>query len=94
MKWLAYLLLTICVLNWASFFALTLMLGGAADKVEQGRFFVANHGDYTEVSESSYKYSRLLTYSSFVCVPLFWAGGFILARENHRKNADTQRRNR
>lgn len=90
-KWLAYVLLVFCAVNWASSIAVTVTLGGVASKVEQGRFFVNNHGDYTEVSESSYQYERLLSYSSLACLPLFWASGYILAREQRRKNGDKRR---
>lgn len=95
MKWIAYGIVTFCALNWVSSIALDFMLGGDAlnGKVEQGRFFVGQHGHYTEVSESTYEYSRLITYSAIACMPLLWAAGCMMAREEERKNADTQRRN-
>jgi hypothetical protein len=47
--------------NFASFWYGDLVLGGSAanGKREGGRFFVGDHGRYTEVSEDVYRYSTL-----------------------------------
>lgn len=46
------------VLNGVIWFAVTTKLGGSPGngKVEGARFFVGGHGEYTEVSEMTYRY--------------------------------------
>lgn len=50
----------LAVLNFTAFFIVALFIGGDAfnGKVENGRYFLANHGTYTEVSEAVYLYSK------------------------------------
>ncbi|MGJ9417692.1 hypothetical protein ACHAC9_08005 [Massilia sp. CMS3.1] len=49
------------LLNFVSFFVGGIYLGGDAlnGKIEDGRFYLANHGQLTEVSEGIYRYSQL-----------------------------------
>lgn len=56
---LNYVLVAILLLNWVIFIAVTMTLGGSAlnGKVEGGKFFVGSHGDYTEVSRSTYEHN-------------------------------------
>lgn len=93
LRWLKCALLTYWAVLLVINIALFCTLGGVASagRVEGGRFYVGNHGDYEEVSESSYRCSQILGYISFASVPLFFAGVYILGREE-RKNALLQNR--
>jgi hypothetical protein len=65
-------LLAICILNFVAFGVLTLKLGGDAlnGKVEDGRYYLSNHGRTTEVTRRVFIYSRWHAGSVFVTHPL------------------------
>ena len=67
----------LCLANFAAFFIAALILGGDAvsGKTEGGRFFLANHGRFTEVSRITFIYSRYHAVSLFITHPL----GFLAA---------------
>lgn len=94
MKRLAYLLVTLGVLNFLIFMTVSTMLGGSAPngKMEGGKYFLGSHGDYTEVPQSTYEYSRLHANSLHVTHPLIIIGGFILFRQEQKEKAAIQRR--
>jgi hypothetical protein len=60
------------MLNFLVFWLLALHLGGDAlnGKAEAGHYFLMSHGDYTEVSEEVFNYSRWHAYSLWVTHPL------------------------
>jgi hypothetical protein len=43
--------------NGVAFFTVSLVLGGDADKVEDGRYYVSSHGRFTEVSRKAWIFS-------------------------------------
>lgn len=73
-------ILLIAMLNFLTFWYGALILGGDAGngKKDGGRFFVGEHGKYTEVTEGVYRYSRLHGFSLLVTHPLGMAAGLIL----------------
>ena len=86
-KYLACTLVAIGILNFASYVIVALSLGGDAvnGKTEGGRFYLCEHGHYTEVSRSVFEYSRYHTYSVWVTHPLAMSGGYFLYREKQNK---------
>jgi hypothetical protein len=58
-------LMVVAVLNFLAFFSVALYLGGDAlsGKVDNGHFYLASHGRYTEVSARVFAYSKWHTYS-------------------------------
>ena len=70
----------IAFLNFWVFWYAALILGGDAfnGRIDGGRFFVGSHGEYTEVPESVYKYSRIHVISLFVTTLAGMAAAFIL----------------
>ena len=68
MKKAGLIFFIIGVLNIAAHVTVSMLLGGdaVAGKVEGGRYFVGSHGDYAEVSESIFAYSKFHTYSMVV----------------------------
>jgi hypothetical protein len=62
----------LAVINFLTFMAIASYLGGDAfsGKVEDGHYYVASHGHYTEVSHVVYLYSKLHVLSIVVTHPL------------------------
>jgi hypothetical protein len=60
------------LLNFAVFWVVAVRLGGDAvnGRMQDGHFYLASHGKYTEVSGRVFMYSRLHTYSVWVTHPL------------------------
>ena len=60
------------MLNFVVFFVIAGHIGGDAvnGAVREGRFYVMNHGRYTEVSKQVFTYSRWHVYSIWVTHPL------------------------
>ena len=58
MKRSAILIALVCWLNGCAFFVHTSILGGGASsgKIENGKYYVASHGHYTEVSRAAYRF--------------------------------------
>jgi hypothetical protein len=69
-------------INFLVFFFMSLRLGGDAvnGKIENGHYFLASHGHYTEVSGQVFAYSRWHTYSVFLTHSLMFGAAFILSR--------------
>ncbi|MEI7901752.1 MAG: hypothetical protein WCK89_15980 [bacterium] len=68
----------VAIINFVACFVVAAKNGGDAvnGKEEGGRFFVASHGHYTEVTRSFFEYSRIHTYSIWVTHPLAIIGAF------------------
>lgn len=66
------------LLNFAVFWVVAGRLGGDAvnRRMQDGRFYLANHGKYTEVSERVFTYSRLHTYSVWITHPLAFLAAY------------------
>jgi hypothetical protein len=73
-------ILLIAMLNFFAFWYGALILGGDAfnGKEDGGRFFIGEHGKYTEVTEGGYKISRFHVLSLWVTHPLGMVAGLIL----------------
>jgi hypothetical protein len=73
-------IILIAMLNFSAFWYGVLILGGSAGngKEEGGRFFVGEHGKYTEVAERVYIYSRFHGISLWVTNSLGIVAGLIL----------------
>ena len=67
-------------INFLSFMASNLRLGGDAlnGYQENGRYYVADHGEVTEVAEGDWRQNRLQGKSLFVTHPLMLAAMFYL----------------
>ena len=87
MRTFAYILMAVGILNFIAFFIIALSLGGDAvnGKEEAGRYYLANHGRYTEVSRSVFMYSKVHTCSVWVTHPLVLIGGFILFYDDKKR---------
>ena len=61
-------LVAVAILNFLSFVAISHRLGGDAlnGKIENGHYYLASHGRFTEVSANVFAYSRFHTLSLFV----------------------------
>jgi len=68
------------LLNFSAFWYGSLILGGAAanGKEDGGRFFVGAYGEYTEVTEGVYRYSRFHLLSVLVTNSLCMVAGLML----------------
>jgi hypothetical protein len=54
---LAFAILVLGIANGIAFFTVATAIGGNADRVEGGRYFVSSHGRLTEVSQAVWTYS-------------------------------------
>lgn len=72
--------ITVGAINFLAFIIGAAVLDGDAvnGKIEDGRYYVANHGKYTEVSKSAFTYSRWHVYSVFVTFPIAMLCGLLL----------------
>src|SRR4051812_31916581 len=80
-SWIGGALFAIAVVNFTAFFVLSLTWGGEAlsGKIEDGRYYLAHKGRYTEVSEQRWRVSRVHTISVWVTHPVgIVAGGLLL----------------
>jgi hypothetical protein len=89
MKYFAYTLVVVGVLNFASFWVIALIVGGDAvgNPPQDGRYFVSEHGRRTEVSRSVYEYSLFHARSVWVTHPLALLGGVLLYCEDQKRKA-------
>ena len=73
-------------LNFVAAFAIDVLIGGDAanGKIGNGRYFLSNHGVFTEVSRAIFEYSLWHWRSVFVTLPLAIVGGAIVADQDHR----------
>jgi len=69
----------VAMVNFFAFWYGALIIGGDAinGKEDGGKFFVGDHGKYTEVTEGVYRYSRFHALSLFVTHPLGMVAGLI-----------------
>jgi hypothetical protein len=77
---LAALLFPLGLLNFLTFFCVAAANGGDAinGKIVDGKYFLGNHGQFTETSQAFYTYSLWHVRSLFLTVPLTFIGGLIL----------------
>jgi hypothetical protein len=88
MKRIASIVFAIGVINFAAFVVIGLSIGGSAmnGKVEDGKYYVGNHGRYMEVSRSVFDYSLLHGYSTIVTHAfMFVAVGVMFWQQTKRK---------
>ncbi len=73
------------VLNFLAFVAVALWIGGDAvnGHTIDGRFFLSNHGKFTEVSEAVYRYSYAHAVSVWITFPM----AFLVALLQQRRNS-------
>lgn len=74
---------TLAWLNMFAFCGASLLIGGAADRAEDGRYFLSSHGVETEVSRGVYLYSRVHEITFIASWPLAVLGllGWAIAGE-------------
>jgi hypothetical protein len=81
--------------NFASFLILSGMYGGSAlnGKIEGGKFYVANHGRYTEVTESTFRFSLIHSMTAFglIFVAVLGTGWISHYRSARTKRPDPKR---
>lgn len=67
------------LLNGAAWVVFSATQGGSAllGKVEAGRYYLGDHGRYTEVSARKYQLSRWLTISNMIIIPAGVLGGLL-----------------
>lgn len=77
--WLVYAFGIAALVNFFSFIALDLYLGGDALNGRQaaGHYFLANHGRMTEVSRAVFEYSQWHARSLFITHPLALLAGWM-----------------
>jgi hypothetical protein len=76
----------LAIVNFATFIAAAMALGGDAinGTSRDGLYYLAQHGVYTEVSHSVFRYSLVHTLSMFVTHPLAIAVGLRARRRAQR----------
>ena len=81
--WLVYAIVIVALVNFFSFIAIDLYLGGDALNGRQaaGHYFLANHGRMTEVSRTVFEYSQWHALSLFVTHPLALLIGWLAFRK-------------
>lgn len=93
---IGYTVVLIAVLNFLAFMIVDFCIGGDAfnGKIEGGRYFVADHGRFTEVSPRIWYYSRSHAISIFITHPLgILLGGGLIAYSDRKKQADARKLN-
>jgi len=80
MKKLATILVVVGVVNFLGFSVISLNLGGGAHngEIRDGRYFLAEHGCKTEVSERVYRRMMIHERSVWITLPLSMFGVLIL----------------
>jgi hypothetical protein len=89
MKYFAFTLIAIGILNFLSFCIIAMSIGGDAvdGRIDGGRYFVSAHGRDTEVSRSAFEYSRFHARSVWVTHPLAFCGFVLLFAEHEKRKA-------
>lgn len=87
-KW-ALIVFVVAVVNFVAFLIGAAKLGGDAvnGKMENGRYYVADHGKLTEVSRAAFTYSRIHCYTVFITHPLAILFGLALYSQTRRREA-------
>lgn len=77
------------IVNFLSFVAIAFSLGGDAlnGYASDGRYFLGEHGRYTEVSEAVFQYSQWHARSLFITHPAAILAGYLLKKNNGRLQA-------
>jgi hypothetical protein len=73
--------------NFGTFWIVTMTIGGSADKVENGHYYVSNHGRFTEVSPAAWSFVYYLERSLWITHPLTVLAIFYIAFS--QRNAPT-----
>jgi hypothetical protein len=75
-------------LNFAVFWFIAVAIGGDAvdGRVSEGRYYLASHGQYTEVSERLYRYSYAHTVSTWITHPLGFLGWYLLYKSRQKRS--------
>lgn len=78
MNWLFF----VTLVNFFAFVFVAVRLGGDAvnGKIENGHFYLASHGRYTEVSEAVFTYSKWHTYSVILTYSVLFIAALFLHR--------------
>ena len=65
-----------------TFFVFTIVIGGSAGNGYQdaGKYFVGDHGNYVEVSQSIYIVSSILEVLFWIFIPLTPLGAFMISK--------------
>ena len=65
-----------------TFFVFTIVIGGSAGNGYQdtGKYFVGDHGNYVEVSQSIYIVSSILEVLFWIFIPLTTLGAFMISK--------------
>ncbi len=81
-------LLILGIINFVSFYFLVLFLGGDAvnGHTSNGKYYLANHGEITEVTKGIYIYSKIHVYSQLLTFPLFIICGYYIASKKGWQN--------
>jgi len=66
------------------FFLFSTIIGGSADYIEQGKFFVSNHGEISEVSRMIYSISYIWEIIFFLSFPIYFVGLFVISKIQNR----------
>jgi hypothetical protein len=72
-------LLTLGVTNFVAYCIIAECLGGDAvnGHAADGHWFLASHGQLTEVTHAAFLYSKVHTYSVWITIPLAMAGSWV-----------------
>ena len=86
-RYFAYTLFVIGMLNYASFVIIAFFIGGDAvrNPPEDGRYYVSEHGRRTQVSRSVYEYSLFHAHSVWGTHPLIVFGAYMLYGEKQKR---------
>lgn len=81
----------IAIINFTLFVIIAIVIGGDAvnGRIEGGHYYLANHGQLTEVNYFVFLYSTIHVYSVWITHPLAMVAGIAYwitgGRRNHRK---------
>ena len=62
------------------FFLFSAIVGGTADYIEQGKYFVSSHGEIFEVSSAIYYISYIWEILFFLSFPSYFVGLFMISK--------------
>ena len=87
LKHLGSILVVVGILNFMSFFVISMFIGGDAvgNPPVDGRYNVSEHGHRTEVSRRVYEYSLIHARSVWVTHPLAFVGAMMFYDENETR---------
>ena len=76
-------------LVFGGFLVFSRLMGGGADHITDGKYFLANHGVYTEVSYPVYEIIRVWEILFFASIPIYWAGcALIVAISSYKRKKE------